>query len=146
MANFQPGVSGNPAGRPKGAGGGRTLALANLDKMLARPRNQALLIRALEREFKKDPVRFFRTMIMPLLPKEARLELGHEGVIQWKSLMGGSPVNGGQLTVDSEGKSGQSDPRPIPLPSSTFGLQEGTMADRQGDGIVIDVEAREATP
>ncbi len=105
MSAFKPGESGNPSGRPKGAGGGRTLALANLDKMLARPRNQGLLIRALEREFKKDPVRFFRTMIMPLLPREARLELEHDGVIQWRSLMGGGEpkerVNA-PITVEAE--------------------------------------------
>lgn len=88
MASFKPGESGNPAGRPKGAGGGRTLALANLDKMVARPRNQELLIRALEREFKKDPVGFFRTMIMPLLPKEAKVSVDHDGIVEWRSLVG----------------------------------------------------------
>ena len=94
MATFKPGESGNPAGRPRGAGGGRTLALANLDKMLARSRNQALLIRALEKEFKADPVRFFRTMIMPLLPREAKLAIENDGVVAWKSLLGGGEVRG----------------------------------------------------
>ena len=130
MGGFKPGESGNPDGRPKGAGGGRTLALANLDKMLARPRNQGLLIRAMEREFKKDPVRFFRTMIMPLLPREARLEFEHDGVVKWKSLVGGGPVDSGQLTVDGE--------------KSEDGGQ--LAVGRQGEGMVIDVEAREATP
>lgn len=130
MGGFKPGESGNPDGRPKGAGGGRTLALANLDKMLARPRNQGLLIRAMEREFKKDPVRFFRTMIMPLLPREARLEFEHDGVVKWKSLVGGESEDGGQRTVDGE--------------KSEDGGQ--LAVGRQGEGMVIDVEAREATP
>ena len=103
MAGFKPGESGNPAGRPKGAGGGRTLALANLDKMLAQSRNQAMLLRAMEEEFKRDPVRFFRTMVMPLLPREAKLAIDNEGVVQWKSLLGGSAeqVDGGRLGVDA---------------------------------------------
>ncbi len=103
--------------------------------MLARPRNQGLLIRALEREFKKDPVRFFRTMIMPLLPREARVELGHDGVIQWKSLMGGVVAGG---TTDHR-------PQTLDIGDSTT---KGTKAEErlQGEGIVIDVEAMEATP
>ncbi len=64
------------------------MALANLDKMVARPRNQGLLIRALERQFKKDPVEFFRTMIMPLLPKEAKVSVDHDGIVEWRSLVG----------------------------------------------------------
>ena len=71
MAQFQPGASGNPAGRPKGAVGGRSLALATLDKMLARASNRAALEKALQRNFRDDPVKFFRTMVMPLMPKEA---------------------------------------------------------------------------
>jgi hypothetical protein len=70
--------------------------------MLARSRNQALLIRAMELEFKRDPVRFFRNMIMPLLPREAKLSLDHEGVVSWTGLLGVSAesVEGGRLTVD----------------------------------------------
>lgn len=128
MASFKPGESGNPDGRPKGAGGGRTLALANLDKMLARPRNQGLLIRAMEKEFKKDPVRFFRTMIMPLLPREARLEFEHDGVVKWKSLVG--------EVSSAERQAG----------SAEEVDRRTECASHIGKGVVIDVEAREATP
>jgi hypothetical protein len=68
--------------------GGRSLALATLDKMLARSCNQAALQRALEKNFRTDPVKFFRTMIMPLMPKETKLNLEHDGVLEWKSLLG----------------------------------------------------------
>ena len=61
---FLPGQSGNPAGRGRGAKGGRSRALMTLDKMLAKHANQIALSRALEVELRKEPVRFFRT-IMP---------------------------------------------------------------------------------
>ena len=79
----------NPRGRPKGSYGGRIQALAGLDRLLARKRNQKALIGALEAELQANPVRFFRTVIMPLLPRESRLAVDREGVIQWRSLLGG---------------------------------------------------------
>lgn len=85
---FQPGRSGNPRGRPKGSYGGRMQALAVLDKLVATTRSQKALSRALEAELHRDPVRFFKTVIMPLLPRESRLAFDHEGVIQWRSLLG----------------------------------------------------------
>lgn len=85
---FEAGQSGNPAGRPKGSYGGRIQALAGLDKLLARKKNQKALIRALEADLQANPVRFFKTVIMPLLPRESRLAFDHDGVIQWRSLLG----------------------------------------------------------
>ena len=108
MGAFKPGESGNPAGRPKGSYGGRIMALASLDKLLARKKSQQALIRALEKELLANPVRFFRTMIMPLLPRESKLSFDHEGVIQWRSLLGASVQQGAEsaegrgLTVDVE--------------------------------------------
>lgn len=89
MAKFEIGQSGNPRGRPKGACGGRIQALAALDRILGRKKNVTALEKALEVEFAKDPVRFFRGIIMPLLPKESKLELDRDGVIRWQSLLGG---------------------------------------------------------
>ena len=107
---FQPGKSGNPTGRPKGSYGGRILALASLDKLLARKKNQKALIVALERDLQANPVRFFRTVIMPLLPRESKLSFDHEGVIQWKSLLGGDGGNAGGLgdrtDTDGNGQNG----------------------------------------
>jgi len=87
---FIAGKSGNPGGRPKGSYGGRIMALASLDRLLAKKKNQKALMNALERDLQADPVRFFRNVIMPLLPREARLSLDKDGVIQWRSLLGGT--------------------------------------------------------
>ena len=94
---YQAGESGNPSGRPKGSVGGRMQALHALDKLLARRKTQATLIRALDDEFKKNPVGFFRNIIMPLLPKEAKLTVDHDGVLEWKSMLG--PI--APVTVDA---------------------------------------------
>lgn len=91
---YQAGQSGNMGGRPKGSFGGRILALASLDKLLAKKKNQKALILALEKDLQANPVRFFRTVIMPLLPRESKLSFDHDGVIQWKSLLGGETVAG----------------------------------------------------
>ena len=56
---FKPGVSGNPGGRKKGSYGGRIMALAALDRVLARKENRKLLIEALEADFRKNPAHFF---------------------------------------------------------------------------------------
>jgi hypothetical protein len=70
------------------------MALTSLDKLLAKKKNQKALLEALEQDLLKDPVRFFKTVIMPLLPRESKLSLDHDGVIQWRSLLGGDPVDG----------------------------------------------------
>jgi hypothetical protein len=44
---FEAGRSGNPRGRPRGSYDGRIQALAGLDRLLARKKNQKALIRAL---------------------------------------------------------------------------------------------------
>ncbi len=58
-----------------------------LDAMLAKKKNQRALLDALESELTANPVRFFKTVIMPLLPREARLSLENDGVVAWKSLL-----------------------------------------------------------
>ncbi len=120
MGKFKPGESGNPVGRPKGSYGGRIMALASLDKLLARKKSQQALIRALEKELLANPVRFFRTMIMPLLPRESKLSFDHEGVIQWRSLLGASAQQGAEsvegrgLTVDVEAEDAGRDAPALP--------------------------------
>jgi hypothetical protein len=89
---FEAGTSGNPRGRPKGSYGGRIQALAELDRMMGRGTNRRLLARVLQEEFRKDPMGFFRSVIMPLLPKESKVALDHDGVIQWRSLISGEPA------------------------------------------------------
>jgi len=97
--SFDAGTSGNPVGRPKGSYGGRIQALAALDRMLGKKKNQTALVKALEADFTADPVRFFKTVVMPLLPRESKLKFDHDGVVQWRSLLvggeSGSQMEGG---------------------------------------------------
>jgi hypothetical protein len=72
---FAPGVCGNPQGGRLHHGSGRTQALRILDKVCKRSRNKEALFRALQTEFLDDPVRFFKTLVMPLLPKESLVKL-----------------------------------------------------------------------
>ena len=102
--SFENGESGNPNGRPKGSYGGRIMALASLDTLLAKKKNQKALMAALEQDLLEDPVRFFKTVIMPLLPREAKLSFDHDGVIQWKSLLGGMPEDSNGNPLPPEGK------------------------------------------
>ncbi len=88
MGRFKAGESGNPRGRPKGTTGGRVKALMALDEMLSSSRNQRLLVQAFQNEFRSDPSGFFRTYVMPLLPRESKLSLEQDGVVQWQTLLG----------------------------------------------------------
>jgi hypothetical protein len=85
---FQPGTSGNPAGKRKGAGSGRSKALGALDRIVGSEENLAVLEAALEEALRKKPLWFFVNVIMPLLPKEAvaRIENGSR-VIEWRGLL-----------------------------------------------------------
>ena len=88
MALFEKGVSGNPAGRPKGMLTGRAKALYALDQVVAKEENLALIEDALEKTLREKPLWFFVNIVMPLLPKETKgvLETG-DRVIEWKSLV-----------------------------------------------------------
>ncbi|MCX6995944.1 MAG: hypothetical protein NTV49_02400 [Kiritimatiellaeota bacterium] len=99
---FEAGKSGNPRGRPKGSFGGRIQALAVLDRMLARSKNKRLLERALETEFKADPMKFFKTVCMPLLPKESKVTVDNDGIVEWKSLVEAFPRAGVSVAPAAE--------------------------------------------
>ena len=99
---FQPGKSGNPRGRKKGTCGGRVQALASLDCILAKSKNKAKLEKALEKELSDNPLRFFKTIVMPLLPKESKLSVDHDGIVEWKSLLGDEP--GEKPRFDGQGQ------------------------------------------
>lgn len=103
---FEAGQSGNPAGRPKGSYGGRIQALAALDRMLGKKKNQVVLTKALEEEFLRNPVRFFKTVVMPLLPRESKLKLDEEGVVQWKSLLGSPSAPEKEEGIEDKGSGG----------------------------------------
>lgn len=85
---FQPGQSGNPAGRPKGITTGRTQAVALLDDVLKEPDVRRVMREKLRAYILDDPVRAFRKLVIPLLPREARMEVGDSvRVVVWKSIL-----------------------------------------------------------
>ena len=84
---FQPGVCANPGGRGKGNVGGRGQALLILDSLMAEDGNKAKLRDAMQSNFDANPMRFFRQVIMPLLPRDVMLKMGEEGAIQWVNLL-----------------------------------------------------------
>ncbi len=111
---FKPGQSGNPKGRAKGSYGGRIQALAVLDRMMADKKRQQALMRSFVKEFDEGPSKFFKNVIAPLLPKEARMQVEHDGIVMWRNLLGQDVraadvggrgernVNGDQCSVISE--------------------------------------------
>ena len=82
-------------GRPKGAVGGRAQALQTLDRVLGKRSNREKLAGAIEKAFREDPMGFFKTVIMPLLPKDALVTLQRGGTIKWQSLLGVAAANVG---------------------------------------------------
>lgn len=91
---WQPGQSGNPAGKPRGAVHARARALAILDQILDEAETREALRDALRRYVLKDPVRAFRNLVMPLLPKEGRLEVDNNEPrrVIWHSFLDDHPV------------------------------------------------------
>jgi hypothetical protein len=64
------------------------MALNLLDRVLAEESTQERLAAALREYFEADPVRFFRQIIMPLLPSEAVHKIQQDsGAIRWVSIM-----------------------------------------------------------
>lgn len=57
---------------------GRSLAIQILDEMLAKESNQTKFRIALQDDFDKDTINFFKTIVMPLLPRNVELT-GHDG-------------------------------------------------------------------
>jgi hypothetical protein len=53
---------------------------------MARERNQENLANALQAHFDEDPVRFFKQLIMPLLPQDVKIKLSEEGGFSWLTL------------------------------------------------------------
>lgn len=88
-----PGRSLNPGGKLPGTVSGRTQALRVLDDLLGDEDNKAKLREALQAEFEKSPYKFFRKIVMPLLPQEQRLKVQAEGQVVWASLLTTFPLD-----------------------------------------------------
>ena len=96
------GVSGKPRVRPIGSSAGRVQALAVLDRLVAKKKNQKALMAALEAELQAYPLRFFRRVLMPLLPRDATLSVEHNGIMEWKSLTEAFPLPGTPAATSKE--------------------------------------------
>jgi hypothetical protein len=62
-----------------------------LDRMAAGQKSERALMAALEARFRENPMRFFRTVVMPLLPRETTLSGAGDDVIAWRSPMDVGP-------------------------------------------------------
>ena len=65
-----------------------------LDRMLAKKKSEKQMMAALEKYLEKKPLEFFKTIVMPLLPKESKVEMQHDGIVEWKSLVEAFPRTG----------------------------------------------------
>ena len=75
-------------GRPKGSVSGRRQALALLDEILGEEDSKRAMRDALRQHLQKNPVAFFRQLVMPLLPSEAKIEVeGAGGAVGWRSFL-----------------------------------------------------------
>ena len=102
MPLFEPGNAMNLGGRPKGSVGGRAQALMVLDALMADDRNKNKLRSAMQASFDQNPMRFFRQIIMPLLPRDVMLKLGEEGVVKWTSLLDTFPMPASEKSITIE--------------------------------------------
>lgn len=53
----------------------RTRAIMLLEEVIGRPENMLALDKALQAEFEAGPTRFFRTYVMPFIPKHTKLDV-----------------------------------------------------------------------
>ena len=79
--------------RPRTARGARAQTWAALDHMLAGRQGQEALEAALEQRLQENPLRFFRQIVRPLLPRKA-LRPAVGGVVKWEPLV--QPTDGEQ--------------------------------------------------
>ena len=67
-------------------------ALGVLDDLLKEEGVRTTLREGLLKALERDPVWFFRRIVMPLLPKESSLQIEHDGVIEWRLLSNTPPI------------------------------------------------------
>mgnify|MGYP003588776232 FL=1 len=90
-------------GRPKGSVSGRRQALALLDEILGEEDSKRAMRDALRQHLQKNPVAFFRQLVMPLLPSEAKIEVDNSGgTVGWRSFL--DVPEGKDLPADQEAK------------------------------------------
>ena len=73
-----------------------------LDSLMADDGNKAKLRAAMQANFDANPMRFFRQVIMPLLPRDVMLKMGEEGVVKWTSLLDTFPMPASEKSITIE--------------------------------------------
>ena len=89
---FQSGHNSPGPGRPRGSVSGRARALQILDALMAEEANLERLRAAMQASLEANPMRFFRQIIMPLIPKDVVLKMVEPGEIKWVSLLDSFPL------------------------------------------------------
>lgn len=123
LPGYRPSMAG--MGRAKGAVGGRAKALQLLDRILGEDRVQAAMAKAVRKAVMEDPMRFFRQIIMPLLPQDVKVKLGEEGAMSWVriSTMFPTPDSLPSMPADpldsARSVAGDAGARPYALPPSS---------------------------
>ena len=85
-------------------------ALGVLDDLLKDEGTLSTLREGLLKALERDPVWFFRRIIMPLLPKDATVQLDKTGAIQWVRLSTTVPVEDSMLSINQSTASALSVP------------------------------------
>ena len=101
-------------------------ALGELDALLKDAGVLETLREGLQKSLERDPVWFFRRIIMPLLPKDATVQFDNKGAIQWVRLSTTIPTEGNNLStapaisdLESFAPAGDSE-KPSVLPESSL--------------------------
>ena len=80
-------IQGAGPGRPKGSPAGRTRALLVLDELLGEADNRDTLRASMQAAFDKNPLKFFRQVVIPLLPKTSLAITEERQGMRWTSLL-----------------------------------------------------------
>ena len=110
---FKPGQSGNPLGPRKGFHAGRQAAVALLDSILSEEETKAAMRAALRRYILQRPVAAFKTLVMPLLPKDVRVDVSSQRVVVWRSFLdevGVKPVESAEIRTARIAEPKEADP------------------------------------
>ena len=94
---WKPGFCPNPHGAKPGMRHGRGAALALLDEILGETDVKVKMKAALRAYILQRPVAAFKSLVMPLLPKDVRVDVASQRVVVWRSFMedvGMKPMEG----------------------------------------------------
>ena len=112
-------------------------ALSALDTMLIDEGTLDTLREGLQKSLERDPVWFFRRIIIPLLPKEASLQIENDGVFKWKLLSDTAPIEDSPEYISQKLDSASSAPdgdseKPSVLPAKLLSVESSNPETMDG--------------